>query len=92
MTFSVVNVSLYPDALVVQARESMCEHGMVKEACIEPQDDRLIGCRFRQLSVLTVQCFENTFLAQSACGRFFQKRRAVSESILRPPGIPGAII
>ena len=65
----------FQDTLLVQERENMYEHGLIKKTSIEPQNDTLVDCHIRRLPVLAVQCFQNAPPVQPACGDFFQKQR-----------------
>ncbi len=71
----------------------MDEHGLVKKARIEPQDDVLSGGGLRQSSVLIPQRLKNTLFVQAACGGFFQKGRSgIEDMFIRPSGVPGTLI
>jgi hypothetical protein len=71
----------------------MGKHGLIKKARIEPQNDTLMRCCFRQSLVLIMQCFQNAIPIQTACGGLLQKQRTSAESIfIRPTWLPGAII
>jgi len=79
-------------ALVHQACEEMCEHRLIKQAGVKPQDDMFVGRR-RQLTILIVQRLQDAPSIQSARSGFFQKDRPGIEGLfVGPTGTPGTVI